>query len=62
MAGEYRPDRRVGPTQPLARVGVASEEADALRRKQFEHAAEVVLPKKKFQLEVEKPEPKKKKD
>jgi hypothetical protein len=59
MGSEYRPDRRVGPTEPRTRVGVASEELDAARRKLFEKAAEVVLPKKKFQLAVEKPDPKK---
>jgi hypothetical protein len=59
MGSEYRPDRRIGPTEPLTRVGVASEEADALRRKHFQQAVEVVLPKKKFQLAVEKPEKKK---
>ncbi len=60
MAAEYRPDRRIGPTQPLEKVGVASEELDALRRKRFEQAAQVVVPtpKKKFQLAVEKPKKK----
>lgn len=59
MASEYRPDRRIGPTEPLTRVGVASEEADAARRKQFEKAIETTRPKKKFVLEVPAP-PKKK--
>ena len=62
MGSEYRPDRRVGPTEPLSRVGVASEEYDAVRRKNFEKAAHTVLPdgkKKKFELKVPPPAKKK---
>ena len=58
MGSEYRPDRRVGPTQPLSRVGIASEEYDAARRKNFEKAQEKVLPlekKKKFELKIQPP-------
>ena len=58
MGSEYRPDRRIGPTEPLSRVGIASEEYDTVRRKNFEKAQEKVLPqekKKKFTLNVEKP-------
>jgi hypothetical protein len=63
MASEYRPDRRIRPTEPLNRVGIASEEYDEARRKQFEKAAERVLPnekRKKFTLDVPKKEPPKK--
>lgn len=52
MGSEYRPDRRIGPTEPLTRVGVASEEADHARRKLFKKALEKVVPKKKFTLDV----------
>jgi hypothetical protein len=58
MGSEYRPDRRIGPTEPLSRVGIASEEYDEARRKNFEKALEKVIPegkkKKKFTLEVPK--------
>jgi hypothetical protein len=58
MGSEYRPDRRVGPTERLNRVGVASEEYDDVRRKNFEKALEKVIPeekkKKKFTLDVPK--------
>lgn len=61
MGSEYSPNRRIGPTEPLTRVGVASEEADAARRKKFEQAQKTVLPPvKKFQLAVEKPQKKSK--
>lgn len=59
MGSEYRPDRRIGATEPLTRVGVASEEADAARRKLFEKAQETTRPKKKFELKVPPPAKKK---
>jgi hypothetical protein len=58
MASEYRPDRRVGATERLSRVGIASEEYDELRRKNFDKAAHTVVPaekKKKFELKVPPP-------
>jgi hypothetical protein len=48
----------VGATEPLQRVGIASEEYDEARRKNFEKALEKVMPrehKKKFSLERPKP-------
>ena len=60
MGSEYRPDRRIGATAPLTRVGIASEEADAARRKQFQKAIETTVPVKKKKFELKAPEKQKK--